>query len=123
MGNAATASSDSFTRVEWMWNSSADPFSKSKPPEWLIYSDVENMIIEEASIAGKTHAMLDDYHIDFTAVNTVKSRSTNKTILYIGVPNSVLIQQHTPLVRTLFTRTNHNKIYNRNYNYSSFTNP
>jgi len=48
-----------------MWNSNADPFPKSKSVNWRYYSDVENDIIEEAFAAGKTHAMLDDYHIDF----------------------------------------------------------
>jgi hypothetical protein len=78
MGDAATASSDPSTRVQWMWNSSTDPFSKSEPDDWRLYSDVENMIIEEAFIAGKIHAMLDDYHIDFKHKLQISNNDTNK---------------------------------------------
>jgi hypothetical protein len=78
MGNAETSSSDPSTGVQWMWCSSADPFSKSEPDDWHLYSDVENMIIEEASIAGKTHAMLDDYHIDLKRKVQISNNDTNK---------------------------------------------
>lgn len=50
--------------AQWMWNSNLDPFSKSEPSNWCSYSDIENMIIEEAFTAGKTHVLLDDYTID-----------------------------------------------------------
>ncbi|CAF1441074.1 unnamed protein product [Adineta ricciae] len=53
------------TCVQWMWNSNKNPFAKSLIVEWIVYSDVENIIIEEAFASNKTHAMLDDYHIDF----------------------------------------------------------
>jgi hypothetical protein len=53
------------TRVQWMWNSSGNPFLKSKSSDWSPYSDIENMIIEEALTAGEAYAMLDDYYIDF----------------------------------------------------------
>ncbi len=59
--------------------------------------------------------MLDDYHIPFTAVNTVKSKSTNKTTLYIGVEDPLLIQ-HVGFIKTLFNTKNYNKIYKNNYN-------
>jgi hypothetical protein len=52
-------------RVEWLWKSNADPFSKTKLAEWSRYSDIENAIIEEAYMMKKSHAILDDYHIDF----------------------------------------------------------
>jgi hypothetical protein len=65
MGNTPTPSSNPSERVEWMWNAHTDPFLQSQPVDWRLYSDVENMIIEEAFTAGKSHAMLDDYHIDF----------------------------------------------------------
>jgi len=52
------------TRVQWMWNSSVDPFSTSNLNEWRTYSDVENLIIENAYTTGQTHAVLDNYCID-----------------------------------------------------------
>jgi hypothetical protein len=61
-----------------MWKSNADPFSKSEPSEWRFYSDVENMIIEEAFTTGKTHAILDDYHIDFQSKLQICNNDVNK---------------------------------------------
>ena len=66
MGSAASADfAVSATRIQWMWNSSEDPFSKSEPIDWVPYCDIENMIIEKAYTANKSYAMLDGYHIDF----------------------------------------------------------
>nr|ACD54793.1 ADP-ribosyltransferase-like protein [Philodina roseola] len=67
MASSKKTSNKPAARAKWMWNSKADPFSKSEPADadWHYYSDVENMIIEEASAAHKTHAVLDGYHIDF----------------------------------------------------------
>ncbi len=78
VGNDATTSSDPFTRVQWMWNSSVDPFLESESDDWRPYSDVENMIIEEAFTTGKNHALLDDYHIDFKHQLQISNNDTNK---------------------------------------------
>jgi hypothetical protein len=78
MGNSESASSKPSTRVEWMWNADANPFSNSPSTEWRHYSDVENMIIEKALAAGQTHAMLDDYHIDFQYNLQISNNDTNK---------------------------------------------
>ena len=51
--------------VEWMWRSNSDPWSKSEAPTWNHYSDIENLIMEEAYSKGETKAVLDDYYIDF----------------------------------------------------------
>ncbi|CAF4238749.1 unnamed protein product, partial [Rotaria magnacalcarata] len=48
-----------------MWKSNLDPWNQSQPAEWSHYSDAENRIIEEAYTAKQTHAILDDYCIDF----------------------------------------------------------
>lgn len=56
---------NSLKYVEWMWKSNAHPWSKSEPQEWSHYSDVENLIIEEAFIDKQSRAMLDNYYIDF----------------------------------------------------------
>lgn len=52
------------TNVQWMWNSSANPFSESESDNWCPYSDVENMIIEEAFIANESLVEFDEYDID-----------------------------------------------------------
>jgi len=65
MGSTNSIPNMSSTSVQWMWNSNTDPFSESQPAEWSPYSDIENMIIEEAFTAGQTHAILDDYNVDF----------------------------------------------------------
>jgi hypothetical protein len=78
MSSMASAFSDPFTRVQWMWNSNANPFSTSHPAEWHLYSDVENIIIEQAFIAGKTHAILDDYHIDLKHNLQISNNDINK---------------------------------------------
>lgn len=61
----ATMNTKSPKRIQWMWNANDDPFAQSESIEWQPYSDVENMIIEEAFQAGKTHVLLDSYSIDF----------------------------------------------------------
>jgi len=78
MGNTPTGLNNPSTRIEWMWNSSVDPFSKSEPAEWRLYSDVENMIIEEAFASGKAYAILDDYHIDFGLYLQISNNDANK---------------------------------------------
>ncbi|CAF5102840.1 unnamed protein product, partial [Rotaria sp. Silwood1] len=65
MSAQASATSSRSTRVEWMWKSNSDPWSKTEEPKWQRYSDVENMIIEKAYSTGQTHAILDGYCVDF----------------------------------------------------------
>ena len=64
----------------------------------------------------KIKQMLDDNHIDFTAVNTVKSNSRNKAVLYIGVDDPA-IARYTPFIQTLFDTQNYNRIYKHHYNF------
>ncbi|CAF4134319.1 unnamed protein product, partial [Rotaria sordida] len=56
---------DSLKTVEWVWQSNPNPFSKSEPAKWGHYSDLENLIIEEAFQDKQPRAQLDDYFIDF----------------------------------------------------------
>jgi hypothetical protein len=65
MTSATVASTQSNKRIQWMWNANYNPFLKSQTSEWAPYSDVLNMIIEEAFTNDEVHAILDDYHIDF----------------------------------------------------------
>ncbi|CAF0768119.1 unnamed protein product [Adineta steineri] len=53
------------TRVQWLWKANNDPFSGLEPARWELYSDVENIIIEDAFQAGESHAVLDTYSINF----------------------------------------------------------
>ncbi|CAF3923457.1 unnamed protein product, partial [Rotaria sp. Silwood1] len=78
MACATSDSSQPSTRVQWMWNSSVDPFSNSESDEWRPYIDVENMIIEDAFRAGQTHAILDDYNIDFENKIQIFNNDTKK---------------------------------------------
>ncbi|CAF1365569.1 unnamed protein product [Adineta ricciae] len=59
------ASSASPARIQWLWKSNANPFSKSDLDEWTPYADVENLIIEKAYMNGEPTALLDDFTIDF----------------------------------------------------------
>jgi hypothetical protein len=62
---SATDSADKSTRIEWMWQSNPNPWSKTQPEVWSHYSDVENDIIEEAYSVKKSYTVLDGYRIDF----------------------------------------------------------
>ncbi|CAF3133320.1 unnamed protein product [Rotaria sp. Silwood2] len=99
-GKASTISS-CYRRIQWTWNSSADPFSKSQPVEWYPYSDIENEIIEEAFTAGKAHTMLDDYHIDFEhnlqiSNNDRKRQRPIKRMEYNGYEKRVRSERFLP---------------------------
>ncbi|CAF3921018.1 unnamed protein product [Rotaria sp. Silwood1] len=74
----ASVSSNSSTYVQWMWNANENPFSTSYSSEWQSYSDIENMIIEQAFVVGQTHAILDDYHIDFKHNLQISNNDINK---------------------------------------------
>ncbi|CAF3449483.1 unnamed protein product [Rotaria socialis] len=65
MGNKVSPSEDSSTRMEWMWRSNSDPLCESQVAEWKRFSDVENLIIEEAFKAKQSEVLLDDFCIDF----------------------------------------------------------
>src|SRR3984957_1363827 len=74
----ASVSTASSTRIEWMWQSNPDPWSKSQPAEWRNFSDVENLIIEEAFTTKETHAVLRDYCIDFEHSVQIYNNDANK---------------------------------------------
>ena len=78
MAHALPPTTNASSRIEWMWNANADPFSTSESAEWRHYSDVENMIIEKAFSAGEPHALLDDYHIDFQLSLQISNTDINK---------------------------------------------
>ncbi|CAF0906140.1 unnamed protein product [Adineta steineri] len=69
---------NSSIRVEWMWQSNLGHLDKSQTAEWCRFPDVENAIIEEAFLAKKTYATLDNYHIDFEHLVQISDRSAEK---------------------------------------------
>ncbi|CAF3334318.1 unnamed protein product [Rotaria socialis] len=71
-------SNNSLKTVEWMWKSNADPWSKSEPEKWSHYSDVENLIMEEAFSNKQPRALLDGYYIDFQDNLQVSNVDSNK---------------------------------------------
>lgn len=78
MAYATSVSDEPSSRVRWMWNSNADWFSKSDPDDWRPYDDIDKRIIEEAFTAGETHAILDDYHIDFKYMLQISNNDLKK---------------------------------------------
>ncbi|CAF4139645.1 unnamed protein product [Rotaria sordida] len=62
---ASATPNNSLKHVEWMWKANPNPFSSSEPIIWNHYSDLENLIIEEAFQSKQQRALLDDYYIDF----------------------------------------------------------
>lgn len=67
-----------FKRIQWMWNSSTDPFSTPEPVQWHSYDDVTNMLIEEAFTAGESDVFFDDYRIDFKKNLHISNDDANK---------------------------------------------
>ncbi|CAF3396681.1 unnamed protein product [Rotaria socialis] len=65
MAEAPITASDSSKRIEWIWKSNPHPRATDKKAEWSHYSDIENLIIEEAFLNQQPRAMLDAYYIDF----------------------------------------------------------
>ncbi|CAF0732486.1 unnamed protein product [Adineta steineri] len=63
--SAPPISNNSLKTVEWMWQSNPNPYSKSEKAIWSHYSDLENLIIEEAFQDKQSRAQLDNYYVDF----------------------------------------------------------
>ena len=74
----AEATSSSSHRIEWQWKSNPDPWSKTQPAEWARYSDVQNMIIEDAFQRKLPTATLDGYYIDFKHGVQILSSDSSK---------------------------------------------
>ncbi|CAF1445002.1 unnamed protein product, partial [Rotaria sp. Silwood1] len=78
MSAQASATTDPSTRVEWMWQSNPKPWSTTEKPEWSHYSDVEDLIIEEAFLNNQTHAILDGHCIDVKHLVQISDNDKNK---------------------------------------------
>ncbi len=57
--------------VQWMWNTNQNSLDEFNRIKWNPYSDVENLIIEEAFMTDQTHAILDNYRIDFKSMSQI----------------------------------------------------
>ncbi|CAF1359204.1 unnamed protein product [Rotaria sordida] len=69
---------NSLKTVEWMWQSNPNPFSKSERATWSHYSDLENLIIEEAFQDKQPRTQLDDYFIDFKSNLQISNTDEHK---------------------------------------------
>ncbi|CAF1255524.1 unnamed protein product [Adineta steineri] len=69
---------NSLKTIEWKWQSNPNPWSKTEPPTWSQYSDVENLIIERAFLNKQPRAILDDYYIDFKHYLQILNSDNNK---------------------------------------------
>ena len=78
MATSKASSGESSTRAEWAWNASPNPFSKTEPPKWRPYSDVENNMIEQAFAAKQDRATLDEYYIDFAQKRQISNVDKNR---------------------------------------------
>ncbi|CAF1213439.1 unnamed protein product [Adineta steineri] len=66
-------------RIEWLWKCNDDLLLNENLSEWNRYSDIENVIIEEAyTTLKKSNVMLDDYHIDFEQGIQIANDDINK---------------------------------------------
>ena len=65
MAEKFTSSGNKGASIEWMYKPNSDPWSTSQPEQWTRYSDVENLIIEDAYSQNESHVMLDKFYIDF----------------------------------------------------------
>lgn len=72
------ASKEDPSKIGWVWNGSENPFDKSKPPIWKNYSDVENLIIEEAFETNQAVVLLDYYRIDLKKKLQISISDPNK---------------------------------------------
>ncbi|CAF2945924.1 unnamed protein product [Rotaria sp. Silwood2] len=73
-----TSSNNSLNHIEWMWQSNPDPWSTTEPTEWDHYSDVKNLIIEEAFSNKQSKALLDGYYIDFRNNRQISNTNSDK---------------------------------------------
>lgn len=88
-------------KVQWMWKSNKDPWSTIEPEEWKNFSDVENMIIEEASSENADNVVLDDYHVNLKNHVQISNYDSSKQR---PVKRQVLGEDHElPLRQSRFT--------------------
>lgn len=60
-----------------MWKANDDPWSSPDVNEWKNYSDIENLIMEDAFLTKKDVALLDDYHINFAGNVQISNANIN----------------------------------------------
>lgn len=65
MTEATITTLDSSKHIAWIWQSNPNSWSKCEKADWSHFSDVENLIIEEAFLNKQPRAVLDGCYIDF----------------------------------------------------------
>ena len=62
-----------------MWKSNVDPWLAEEPEEWKNFSDIENLLIEEAATKKyEETVILDDYHVDLKQNVQISNYDVNK---------------------------------------------
>ncbi|CAF1536352.1 unnamed protein product, partial [Adineta steineri] len=77
MATAISTTTNSLKTIEWKWQSNSNPWSTNELPTWSHYSDVENLIIEEAFTNKQPRAILDAYYIDFESLRQISISNNN----------------------------------------------
>lgn len=79
MSHSSSTPNNSSTNIQWKWLSNSNSHEKSHTNEWILYSAVENLMIEEAFQAKMPFVILDHYHVDFKQnVQISKKDNTEK---------------------------------------------
>ncbi|CAF1207182.1 unnamed protein product [Adineta steineri] len=78
MATATSITTNCLRTIEWKWQSNPNQWSKTEPPTWSHYSDVENLIIERAFLNKQPRAILDAYYIDFKDNMQILNSDDNK---------------------------------------------
>jgi hypothetical protein len=78
MGAATSTTISSSEEGQWMWQSNSNPLSTTQTPEWSCYSEVDNIIIEEAYRTKKKQAILDHYYLNFSQMVQIASNDNKK---------------------------------------------
>ncbi|CAF0899447.1 unnamed protein product [Adineta steineri] len=78
-------------RIEWFWQ------TRDEPPKWYRYSDVENILIEEAFQAKQDQVILDTVQIDFVHQVQICSDNNNN-------PQSVPVKREVKTTRDKILR-------------------
>ncbi|CAF1394296.1 unnamed protein product [Rotaria sp. Silwood1] len=93
-------SKENLKGVEWMWQSNQNPWTKSEPAEWSHFSDLENLIIEDAFTDKKPRVLLDDYYVDFQNYLQVFNTDNQKQRLVKRVESK---REYRPLTEARLT--------------------
>jgi hypothetical protein len=75
---AASSTTSSSGKGQWMWKSNIDPWDTTQTPQWSCYSDVENLIIEEAYQTKRKQVIFNGYCLDFSQMVQIANNDNKK---------------------------------------------